>query len=607
MSEGPENKGRPAKRCTNLNCGHHNPPDAKYCAQCGQSLQYAEAVTVEEPRYLEEVAGAGRPHKPCPEPACGHENLAAARFCARCGRALEEERKNPLREIVQPFIDLIHAPRALWGVNLGYVIEGMVYFGMLGYLAMYFNEYVQLGDIEAGLMVGVLTWGITLAMFFLGGRADKWGVRRAILLAFVLMLGGRVLLTGGATFLTDSAGLWSPVHLVALAGILLIVTGYGMYQPAAYAAVRQFTSEKTAPMGYAMLYALMNLGGWMPTFAFYIRNDEYLGLGIHGTYWVYTGFTVVSLLVTFIILTRKTVDQAIANAKAERAREQEAKGKSTDASVLEAEAKRVAEEDRQRHVPVHLWISMLLVVAAVYLLPVPWRYWVWGVLAVTIVAIAALPVRTRALCWLANHPLANGKFYFFIFCLIPVQTLFAHNWLTLPMYVERAYRESWAWISENFEPAVNFNPLLIFIFVPIVTALTQKRKVYNMMILGTFIMAAPTFLLAMGAKPWTLVSYLIIMTIGEAMWQPRFLQYAAEIAPEGRTGAYMGVAQFPWFLTKVIVPLYSGWFLQKYCPVEGTANTEPMWLIYACIAMTSSVLLVLARPWVGKDFKTKAD
>ena len=100
---------------------------------------------------------------------------------------------------------------------------------------------------------------------------------------------------------------------------------------------------------------------------------------------------------------------------------------------------------------------------------------------------------------------------------------------------------------------MNFNPLLIFILVPIVTAVTQKRKVYNMMILGTFIMAAPTFLLAVGAEPWTLVAYLLIMTLGESMWQPRFLQYAAEIAPEGRTGAYMGVAQFPWFLTKVIV------------------------------------------------------
>ena len=38
------------------------------------------------------------------------------------------EQKNPLREIVQPFIDLAHSPRALWGVNLGYLIEGMVYY-----------------------------------------------------------------------------------------------------------------------------------------------------------------------------------------------------------------------------------------------------------------------------------------------------------------------------------------------------------------------------------------------------------------------------------------------------------------------------------------------
>jgi hypothetical protein len=70
--------------------------------------------------------------------------------------------------------------------------------------------------------------------------------------------------------------------------------------------------------------------------------------------------------------------------------------------------------------------------------------------------------------WLKNHPLADGKFAFFIFCLIPVQTLFAHNWLTLPVYVERAYRGSW--IGRNFEAATNFNPLLIFFFVPIVVA-----------------------------------------------------------------------------------------------------------------------------------------
>ena len=44
--------------------------------------------------------------------------------------------KSPLREIVQPFIDLVRAPRALWGVNLAYVLEGTAYFGVLSYLAI---------------------------------------------------------------------------------------------------------------------------------------------------------------------------------------------------------------------------------------------------------------------------------------------------------------------------------------------------------------------------------------------------------------------------------------------------------------------------------------
>ena len=476
-----------------------------------------------------------------------------------------QESKNPLREIIQPFIDLIHAPRALWGINLAYVIEGMVYFGMLMYLAMYFNRYVGLDDRWAGWMVGVQTAGITIAMFFLGVVADKRGVRFALLCAFCLMLTGRALVSAGPYLWAEGGGLWSPMHLLAMVGILLVVTGYGMYQPAAYAGVRQFTSEKTAAMGFAMLYALMNLGGWLPTWFSPIRN----AVGISGAYWVYVGFTVVALVSTFIILTRKTVAHAIANAKAEREKEAAAAGKTTDTPKDEPKDKG----------------------------PQPF--------------LVEEKQGFSLFRWLANHPLADPKFAFFIFCLIPVQTLFAHNWLTLPMYVERGFRETWPLISRNFEWAVNFNPLLIFILVPIVTALTQKRKVYNMMLLGTFVMAAPTFLLALGPKPWTLASYLVIMTIGEAMWQPRFLQYAAEIAPEGRTGAYMGVAQFPWFLTKVIVPLYSGWFLKNYCPEQATAdnplNTGTMWLIYACIAMCSTVLLVLAKGWIGKDFKTKAD
>jgi MFS family permease len=142
-----------------------------------------------------------------------------------------------------------------------------------------------------------------------------------------------------------------------------------------------------------------------------------------------------------------------------------------------------------------------------------------------------------------------------------------------------------------------------------VTALTAKKDTYNMMIIGTFVMAAPTFILAFGPNFYTLMGYLIFMTLGEAMWQPRFLQWVADIAPKNMTGIYMGIGQFPWFLTKVITSIYSGWFLMNYCPSDtlpSEMNTETMWLIYGVIAMISPIGLILARKWMIKGFKTKA-
>jgi proton-dependent oligopeptide transporter, POT family len=458
----------------------------------------------------------------------------------------DKKASNPLNELVQPFKDLIRAPRALWGVNISYLFEGMVYFGILGYLSMYFSGYIHLNESWSSMMVGVLTFGITLSMVIFGGLADKWGVRRAMLTALFLMIIGRSLISM-VPYLGLGTGLVSPSLFIALGGMLFVIVGYGMYQPAAYAAIKQFTTPKTAAMGYAMLYALMNLGGWLPTFFAPIRK----GIGINGSMWVFTSITIAGFILTYFILSKKIVEKAISDAK---------KGSSKESGDDEGkeEKKEVKVDDRP--------FSLMR--------------------------------------WFKEHPLADPKFAFFIFALIPVQTLFAYNWLIIPKYISRAFAGTW--IGTNFEVAVNFNPLLIFILVPIVTALTMKKKVYNMMVIGTFVMAAPAFLLVLGNNIYTLTGYILIMTIGEAMWQPRFLQYAAEIAPEGKTGAYMGVAQFPWFLTKVITSLYAGFFLSKYCPAGGPIKTEQMWLIFASIAMITPILLVVFRGWVGKDFKTKA-
>ncbi len=536
---------------------------------------------------------------------------------------------NPWREIIQPFVDLWRAPRALWGVNLGYTLEGLAYFGILGYLAIYFSQQVFSGianpDTYAHNMVAILTGGITIAMLFLGFVPDKAGVRRALIWSFVLLVIGRIVIAGAPSILGLQPGLWGPLHLATMLGIAIVVIGYGMYQPAAYAAVRQFTSPTTSAMAYAMLYALMNLGGWFPTFAFLLRDEKFLNLGIVGTFWFYAGITVLGLLATVMLLTPGTVRRAIAKAKEDTAREQAAAGKAGTgekaampaggSAIKPAGSSSTAPTHIMARVfpPVQMWLLMAGVVIALWIkIPaapavagLPLNACIATLVAVAWIALALIPATGR---FLARHPLADAKFFFFIFALIPVQTLFTYNWLVLPEYISRAFAGTPT--GEYFEVASNFNPILIFILTPVIAALTLRKKVYNMMIWGTFIMAAPTFLLAFGPHPLTLYAYLVIMTVGEAMWSPRFLQYAAEIAPEGRTGEYMGVAQLPWFLTKVLVPLlYSGVIMDRYCPAPETGrplNTEPMWLLFGCIAMGSFALLVLAKKWVGKDFKTTA-
>ncbi len=817
--------------------------------------------------------------------------------------------RQSLHEIIDPFKSLATSPRALWGVYISYLLEGLVYFGILTILGKYLSENVGLADLHAGWVYSGFTGGITLAMLFLGGVADRIGVRRAMLLSLGMMILGRTMLGASGTFFEQGAGPGSPMFFAVILGLFIVVLGYGTYQPAAYSAVKRFTTKRTASMGYAMIYGLMNLGAF---FSGIISPPIRKSLGIESVYWVYSVVTVLAFLTVLFIMTRKVVErdtltridvdeaendvnndtpakpstpqaklltptflalilasvasvviiismvltaepgpgqQPLRDIKYEMQRLDLALGDAdpaggqqmlilaaadeidalavgthapadlaadrtvdkrtftlantrlgeattlmrdfasqadlstkfhlesadsttvigglrtlgltymataysvvspVDDAVLEnlrnrikepgaeapdpltaeqrtrimrlveldpaAQAALLAEVTRETRQNIaaagpygRLFDALLkgqvvsldrlgalaqgtdadatesvadllkdhLLEAAVFYTadmpdlvktgtgyieaeksffqkilgfigagkeasePVPatfstldvfttwmgsemaaidhldsavggavklpnpeaftnWakRYGVWLLAAVVFLLLLGGNMLSKR----PEHPFHDKRFVFFIFILIPVQTLFAHNWLTLPYYINRAFGGTT--VGENFEFFSNLNPILIFFLAPMVAALTVKAKVYPMMIWGTLVMAAPTFLLTLPPAPVFLLTYILLMSIGEAMWQPRFLQWVAEIAPEGQTGTYMGIGQFPWFLTKVLTGLYSGYFLSQYCPVVGPQNTQFMWLIYALIAMFSPVALILARGWMMKGMKT---
>ena len=327
-----------------------------------------------------------------------HLDLAAADGAlALPGRppSLAETVRAAVREVVQPLRDFTAVPRALnLGINVPYFIEGLVYFGTLTVLTKFLSENVGVGDVRAGQLTALLTGGITGSMFLLGELSDRWGVRRSLLVAMVLLFAGRAVMAGGET-LHLGGGMWGPLFFTTLIGIAFIVAGYGAYQPAAYAAVKEYTTEKTAAMGYAMLYALQNLGsfasGLLSPPLRHASEGRFPPNGITGVLWSYTALTALGLFIIARFLPRVRTPEAEVSGVVAR----------TLGSVAASVAASVAEEK-------------------------------------------GTPVKPRVMSrqWLREHPLSDGKFSFFIFILIPVQTLFAHNWLTLPLYIERAFRSA---------------------------------------------------------------------------------------------------------------------------------------------------------------------
>ncbi|NOX89983.1 MAG: peptide MFS transporter [Calditrichaeota bacterium] len=506
------------------------------------------------------------------------------------------------KELKITFVAFFKAPKALWGINVPYIIEGLVYFGILTILGKYCSENVALTDTQAGWVYSFVTGGITFAMLILGGVSDKLGVRVSLIIAFAVMFLGRALVGLSGT-IPLGQGLGSPMFFVMFAGLFLMILGYGLYQPASYAGVKRYTTPQTAAMGYAVIYGLMNLGAFFSGFISPLTRHHFKSVfppnGLSAVFWLYAILTFVSLLITVFILTKKTDQQAV----------DQLAGELNDSAEKndENKVKHIISPQKINNVPLIgysvLTVFFLLLVIGIRTEKINFNL----IFAAILLAGSFVLSIWEFLRHRPDHPFRDLRFIFFIFMLIPVQTLFAHNWLTIPYYLDRAFHGTV--VSQYFELFSNINPILIFVLAPIVAGLTASANIYKMMIYGTLVMAAPTFLLALGPNVVLFLSYILIMSVGEAMWQPRFLQWIAEIAPEGKTGAYMGIGQLPWFLTKVLTGLYSGYFVGKYIPRPDTGlpvHSEKLWFIYGLIAISTPIILWLAKNWMVKGMRKKA-
>jgi MFS family permease len=172
----------------------------------------------------------------------------------------------------------------------------------------------------------------------------------------------------------------------------------------------------------------------------------------------------------------------------------------------------------------------------------------------------------------------------------------------------------------------SLNPAMIIFLVPLISVLTVNVRSYTMLILGTVVSAGSVFLcfmpdsiaLAIGDTwlgTWifdywleapvgnqdpflvSLVVFIIVFTVGEALWSPRLMQFSAEIAPRGKEGAYISLAILPYFFGKIGAIVMADMLTAQYFSQEMVEfpDHRAAWFWIGSMAMISPIGMIIWR------------
>jgi MFS family permease len=168
----------------------------------------------------------------------------------------------------------------------------------------------------------------------------------------------------------------------------------------------------------------------------------------------------------------------------------------------------------------------------------------------------------------ASHPAAdfrafrNRRMLYFLAAMIPVQIVFFQLTSTLPLFLVHNLH-----LPESFYGTVfTLNTLLIVaIEVPLNTAMAHwpHRRTLT---LGALLYAIGFGAFALVKGPAQVFTAVIVWTFGEMILLPGSSAYAAEIAPAGRRGEYMGLYTMSFSFAFALGPFLGAELLQRWGP-----------------------------------------
>jgi proton-dependent oligopeptide transporter, POT family len=166
-----------------------------------------------------------------------------------------------------------------WVANFTEIFERVAYYGTQAVLAIYLTEQLHFSSVLAGTLLGIAGFVVYALAILAGTLADRFGFRRTLLLAYLLLTTGYFLL--GSLETSWMAPLRHAVGDTWLVSLVLLVPslGPGLVKPVVAGTTARASSENVRSLGYSIYYTLVNIGGAVgPLMAWLVR--EKMGWGI---------------------------------------------------------------------------------------------------------------------------------------------------------------------------------------------------------------------------------------------------------------------------------------------------------------------------------------
>lgn len=182
--------------------------------------------------------------------------------------------------------------------------------------------------------------------------------------------------------------------------------------------------------------------------------------------------------------------------------------------------------------------------------------------------------------------LRNVRFMVLILIVAGFWTIQGQLYATMPKYALRMIGEGAApeWLA-------NVNPLVVVLFVVLVTHLVRNIRPVSSIAIGLLIIPFSALTIALSPvlenitgqsvsfgffslHPITvmLIIGIALQGIAECFLSPKFLEYASKQAPPGEVGLYMGYSHLHTFFAWLIGFAVSGYLLEAFCPDPSTLS-----------------------------------